>query len=71
VWSLLGASGQAVGGALLGRNFGTKYLASRWSPVTPLTDRQYEKMLEEKLLKIDAEISIINDNIQEIRKGIK
>lgn len=67
VWSLLGAGGQAVGGALSGRNFGSKYLASNWSPVTPLTDRQYEKMLEEKLLKIDAEIAIINDNIQEVR----
>lgn len=67
MWSLLGAGGQAVGGALSGRNFGSKYLASNWSPVTPLTDRQYEKMLEEKLLKIDAEIAIINDNIQEVR----
>jgi hypothetical protein len=71
VWSLLGAGGQAVGGALSGRNFGTKYLASKWSPVTPLTDRQYEKMLEEKLLKLDAELAIIDDNIQAIRKGAK
>ncbi|KAJ9142527.1 hypothetical protein NKR19_g7199 [Coniochaeta hoffmannii] len=71
VWSVLGAGGQAVGGALSGRNFGTRYLASRWSPVTPLTDRQYEKMLEEKLLKLDAEIAIINDNIEEIRKRAK
>ena len=52
---------------MFGRNYGTKYLASRWSPVTPLTDRQYEKMLEEKLLKVDAEIAIIDENIQEIR----
>lgn len=71
MWSLLGASGQAVGGALSGRNFGTRYLASKWSPVTPLTDRQYEKMLEERLLKLDAEIAIINDNIQEVRAGKK
>lgn len=54
-----------------GRNFGAKYLASRWSPVTPLTDRQYEKILEEKLLRLDAEIAIVNDNIQEIRAGKK
>ncbi|KAB5558150.1 hypothetical protein GE09DRAFT_1221281 [Coniochaeta sp. 2T2.1] len=66
-WSVAGAGGQAVGGALFGRNYGAKYLASRWSPVTPLTDRQYEKMLEEKLLKVDAEIAIIDENIQEIR----
>lgn len=64
---MLGAGGQALGGALSGRNFGTQYLASSWSPVTPLTDRQYEKMLEEKLLKLDAEIAIINENIQELQ----
>lgn len=69
MWSLFGASGQALGSALSGRSFGTKYLASRWSPVTPLTDQQYEKMLEEKLLKVDAEIAIINDNINEVRRG--
>jgi len=28
-------------------------------------------MLEEKLLKLDAEIAIINDNIEEIRKRAK
>jgi hypothetical protein len=57
---------------LLGeRNWRDMYLASKWSPVTPLTDRQYEKMLEEKLLKLDAEIAIIDDNIKAVREGEK
>jgi hypothetical protein len=68
---LFGAGGQAAVSALSGRGLGSKFLASNFSPVTPLTDRQYEKMLEEKLLKLDAELAIIDDNLKAIREGKK
>lgn len=36
---------------------------SRWSPVKLLSDDEYEKMLQEKVLRIDAEISLIDERI--------
>lgn len=69
VGSIVGAGGQAIGGSFSNPHWGDKFLASKYSPVTPLTDRDYEKMLEDKLLKIDAEIAIIDDNIKAVREG--
>lgn len=43
------------------------WLSSKWSPVTPLTDREYEKMLEDKILNIDAQVALIDDRIAELR----
>lgn len=34
-----------------------------FSPVTVLTNEQYAEMLREKMLKLDVEISIIEDKI--------
>jgi len=39
------------------------WLHSRWSPVTPLTDQQYEALLQEKLLRLDAEIALVDADI--------
>lgn len=49
----------------------TSILASKWSPLRKLTDQEYEKLLEEKILKLDAEIAIINDNIAALRTSDK
>lgn len=32
-----------------------------------LTDQEYESILEEKLLRLDAEIAIIDENIAELK----
>lgn len=45
------------------------FLKSKWSPVTFLTDEEYEKILEEKLLRVEVEIAIVNDNIKELREA--
>ncbi|ETS76000.1 hypothetical protein PFICI_12944 [Pestalotiopsis fici W106-1] len=45
----------------------TSILASKWSPLKKLTDQEYEKLLEEKILKLDAEIAIIDDNIAALK----
>ncbi len=42
---------------------------ARWSPMQNLSDEQYERMLKEKLLHIDAEIAVIDDKIAELRKA--
>lgn len=36
-----------------------------------LTDQEYENILEEKLLRLDAEIAIIDDNIAVLKAEIK
>jgi len=39
----------------------------RWLPFKPLSDDEYEGILREKLLRIEAEISILDDEIDELR----
>ena len=40
---------------------------SRWIPVQALTDEEYRDMLQEKLLRVDTEMALIDDRIEEIR----
>ena len=42
-------------------------LNSRWSPVKELSDKEYEQMLEEKLLRLNAEIALIDEDISKLR----
>lgn len=41
----------------------------KYSPMTRLSDRDYEKRLEERLLRVDAEIAIIDDTIKSLKMG--
>ncbi|KAH8725766.1 hypothetical protein GQ44DRAFT_706492 [Phaeosphaeriaceae sp. PMI808] len=45
-----------------------KIAKSKWSPMSVLTDEQYEGMLQEKLLRVEADIAIIDEKIDEFRK---
>jgi hypothetical protein len=45
-----------------------KFAKSKWSPMSVLTDEQYEDMLQEKLLKVEAEIAIIDERIEGVKK---
>lgn len=40
---------------------------SKWSPVKVLSDAEYEDMLQEKLLRVNAEIALLDDNIEALR----
>ena len=42
-------------------------LGSKYSPLTFLSDKEYETILEEKLLRLEAEIAVVDDNIKELR----
>ena len=44
-------------------------LNSRWSPVKALSDKEYKQMLEEKLLRLDAEIALIDDDIAKLKEN--
>ncbi|KAI1375962.1 hypothetical protein F4677DRAFT_107674 [Hypoxylon crocopeplum] len=45
----------------------SSWLDSRWSPMKRLSDEEYGEKLEEKILRINAELSIIDENIASLR----
>ncbi|CAD6443976.1 0ddfb5fb-ad17-4faf-b27b-9d6a588b07a4 [Sclerotinia trifoliorum] len=47
---------------------GETWINSRWVPWKKLTDDEYEGMLKERLLKVDAEIAILDDKLQVLRE---
>lgn len=52
-------------------NLMQRLAGSKWSPMTPLSDEEYENMLQEKLLQVEAEIAIIDDRIAGYRRKAK
>ncbi|KAF1345853.1 hypothetical protein BDV97DRAFT_371884 [Delphinella strobiligena] len=48
-------------------NLFERIAARKWSPFSVLTDKQYEDMLNEKLLRLEADIALIDDRIAELR----
>ncbi|KAJ9136723.1 hypothetical protein NKR23_g9590 [Pleurostoma richardsiae] len=71
VFSLFGVGGQALANGLSSEGVkqekNTSWLDSKWSPVKRLTDEQYEKVLEEKILQLEVEIALVDDKIADIR----
>jgi len=49
------------------RGTGNAWLNSKWSPVKVLSDDEYEEMLREKLLRVNAEIALVNESIEALR----
>lgn len=43
------------------------WLDSKWSPMKVLSDEEYEHMLQEKLLKVNAEIALVDESIEGLR----
>lgn len=46
-------------------------MRSRWSPVTRLTTKEYENMLKEKLLVLQADLSLANEEIERLERKRK
>ncbi|KAF6822922.1 hypothetical protein CMUS01_10894 [Colletotrichum musicola] len=72
VFSMVGAVGQAVVNATQGSPTDVKQekksiFESSWSPLKKLTDDEYREMIDEKMLKIDVEIALVDDKIAELR----
>ncbi|KAL8630539.1 hypothetical protein Q9189_003749 [Teloschistes chrysophthalmus] len=44
-----------------------RVINSKWSPMKVLSDEEYERMLRQKLLRVDAEIAILDDDIAKAR----
>ncbi|KXX75790.1 hypothetical protein MMYC01_207780 [Madurella mycetomatis] len=76
MFSLFGAGGQAVANWRAARAANapptsSKGFWARWSPFTRLSDRDYEKILEERLLRVEVDIAMIDDHIKELRESEK
>jgi hypothetical protein len=79
VFTILGGVGQSIYNLADARHIAysnspakfetrSRWLDSRWSPVKVLSDDEYEAMLQEKLLRLKAEIALIDENIMEQQK---
>jgi hypothetical protein len=68
-FSLLGAGGQAIANHMAERAPSPKrdWLASKWSPLTRLSDEEYEKILEEKILRLEVESALVDDKVALLR----
>jgi hypothetical protein len=78
MFAVFGAAGQAMYNIADARNSGlsgveqqkdlkNSWLNSKWSPMKVLSDQEYENMLQEKLLKVNAEIALVDENIEALR----
>ncbi|KAK2035067.1 hypothetical protein LX32DRAFT_688739 [Colletotrichum zoysiae] len=71
VFSLIGGTGQVFFNSMQDRPEVTEkkksFFESNWSPLKKLSDDEYREMIDEKMLKIDAEIALIDDKIAELR----
>ncbi|KAI3343394.1 hypothetical protein F4824DRAFT_6675 [Ustulina deusta] len=47
----------------------TNWLDSKWSPLQRLSDRDYMDKIEEKILRLDTEIAIIDENIASLKEA--
>lgn len=79
VFAILGGAGQIIYNFTDTRHYahsispaksenGPGWLNSKWSPVKVLSDSEYEGILQEKLLRVKAEIALIDENIAELKR---
>ncbi|KAG9240572.1 hypothetical protein BJ878DRAFT_525434 [Calycina marina] len=77
MFSLFGSAGQAIYNRTNARKSaqpdaeekprGFQWMNSKWNPMQVLTDMEYENMLQEKLLGINARIALIDESIEALR----
>jgi hypothetical protein len=73
MFTLLGGGGQALVNLYHTTDFSLKerrsIFESKWSPLKKLSDEEYVDMMDEKILRIDAEIALIEEKIAELRQA--
>lgn len=79
MFALCGAAGQAIYNRADARPTASEsdgkqqkslqdsWLNSKWSPMKVLTDAEYENMLQEKLLRVNADIALLDERINVLR----
>ena len=51
-----------------GKSFWAKLLGMKWSPVTVLSNEEYANILKEKLLRVDAEIALLDEEVERLQR---
>jgi len=51
------------------RSLGDRLASSKWIPLKSLSDTEYENILTERLVRAEAEISIIDEQIAVLRRA--
>ncbi|KAK3504581.1 hypothetical protein B0T13DRAFT_443706 [Neurospora crassa] len=73
VFSLLGLGGAALQNRIKSKeqseSWFRKVIDGKWSPITRITNEDWERILEEKLLRVETEIAVLDDSIEELRKS--
>lgn len=77
MFTLFGATGQALYNMADARNIELakatsndkqkSWLDSKWSPVKVLSVQEYEEILREKLLRVNAQISLVDESMEALR----
>lgn len=49
------------------RRFWETIAGMKWSPLTALSDEDYGNMLKEKLLRVEAEIALVDEEVERLR----
>ncbi|MCJ1339718.1 hypothetical protein MMC09_005008 [Bachmanniomyces sp. S44760] len=53
-----------------GKPFWQRFADWRWTPVKFLSDEDYEKMLRDKLLRLDADIAIVDEDLAKVKEDV-
>lgn len=77
VWGALGLGGQCLVDAVSprfeearhgkpGPSLVDRITSSKWSPMTKLSDEEYERMLKERLVRVEAEIALVEEDMAKL-----
>lgn len=50
-----------------GKRFWERVAEMKWSPLKVLSDEDYGNMLKEKLLRVDAEIALVDEQVERLK----
>ncbi|KAM3083643.1 hypothetical protein ACMFMF_001012 [Clarireedia jacksonii] len=59
------------GGTAEGGSERETWMRSKWVPWKALTDEEYEALLKEKLLRVDAEIALLDESLERLKRQQK
>ncbi|SPO02955.1 uncharacterized protein DNG_05636 [Cephalotrichum gorgonifer] len=73
MFTIFGAAGQGLANKLdqwstaETGDEGSSWLRSKYSPLRKLTDQEYEDFMAEKMLKVEADLALIDDKVAELK----
>ncbi len=59
------------GGAGEKKNWVERMAEMKWSPMKVLSNEEYERMLAERLVRVEAEIAMLDERIEEVETGAR